>query len=116
MRSLPIMAKNGYPVIFDATHSVQQPGGLGLSSGGDRSMVPPLCMSAVAQGIGGVFLEMHNDPDNAPSDGPNALFLNDFMPLLTKLKALDEHVKNNKGRHAYNVDEILDAVKEILRD
>ena len=59
---------------------------------------------------------MHNDPDNAPSDGPNALFLNDFMPLLTKLKALDEHVKDHKGSSTYSVNEILDAVKEILRD
>jgi 2-dehydro-3-deoxyphosphooctonate aldolase (KDO 8-P synthase) len=116
MRGFEYSKRKGIPIVFDGTHSVQQPGGLGLSSGGDRSMVPPLCMSAVAQGIGGVFLEMHNDPDNAPSDGPNALFLNDFKPLLAKLKALDEHVKNNKGKPTTNIDEIVTAVEEMLRD
>ena len=82
--------------MFDGTHSVQQPGGLGLSSGGDRTMVPPLCMSALAQGIGGVFLEMHNDPDNAPSDGPNMLPLKDLEILLEQLIEIDQIVKQNK--------------------
>ena len=116
MRGFEYSKRKNVPVVFDGTHSVQQPGGLGLSSGGDRTMVSPLCMSAVAQGIGGVFLEMHNDPDNAPSDGPNALFLNDFMPLLAKLKALDEHVKNNNVKPTTNIDEIVTAVEEMLRD
>jgi 2-dehydro-3-deoxyphosphooctonate aldolase (KDO 8-P synthase) len=116
MRGFEYSKRKGIPIVFDGTHSVQQPGGLGLSSGGDRTMVSPLCMSAVAQGIGGVFLEMHNDPDNAPSDGPNALFLNDFKPLLAKLQALDEHVKNNKGKPTTNIDEIVTAVEEMLRD
>ena len=71
MRSLPIMAKNGYPVIFDATHSVQQPGGLGEKSGGQREFVEYLARAAVAVGVAGVFIETHQDPDNAPSDGPN---------------------------------------------
>ena len=116
MRGFEYSKRKNIPIVFDGTHSVQQPGGLGLSSGGDRTMVSPLCMSAVAQGIGGVFLEMHNDPDNAPSDGPNALFLNDFMPLLAKLKALDEHVKNNNVKPTTNIDEIVTAVEEMLRD
>ena len=81
------------PVIFDGTHSVQQPGGLGESSGGDRAMVEPLCVSAVAQGIAGVFLEVHDDPDNAPSDGPNMLTPDAFRKLITKLKILDATVK-----------------------
>ena len=77
MRSLPIMAKNGYPVIFDATHSVQQPGGQGESSGGQREFVEYLARAAVAVGVAGVFIETHQDPDNAPSDGPN------MVPLLS---------------------------------
>ena len=81
------------PIVFDGTHSVQQPGGLGTSSGGDRSMVEPLCLSAVAQGISAVFLEVHNDPDNAPSDGPNMLYPEDFQKLIHKLKILDATVK-----------------------
>ena len=82
------------PIIFDATHSVQHPGGQGQSSGGDRTMVEPLSMSAVAQSIAGVFLEVHDDPNNAPSDGPNALYLNDFKDLVQRLKSLDEFVKS----------------------
>jgi len=81
------------PVIFDGTHSVQQPGGQGTSSGGDRTMVEPLCMSAVAQGIAGVFLEVHDNPDSAPSDGPNMLTPDQFRKLITKLKILDSTVK-----------------------
>lgn len=93
MRSLPIMAKTGAPVIFDATHSVQQPGGLGTSSGGDRTFVPVLARAAVAVGVAGVFIETHEDPDSAPSDGPNMVPLKDLEALLRQLKSLDEVVK-----------------------
>lgn len=93
MRSLPIMASTGYPVIFDATHSVQQPGGQGDKSGGDRTMVPVLARAAVAVGVAGVFMETHQDPDNAPSDGPNMVKLQDLEGVLATMKALDEVVK-----------------------
>lgn len=93
MRSLPIMAQTGYPVIFDATHSVQQPGGQGTSSGGDRTMVPVLARAAIAVGVAGVFMETHQDPDNAPSDGPNMVKIQDLEKLLSTMKALDEVVK-----------------------
>src|SRR5262249_46860029 len=82
MRSLAIMARIGAPVIFDATHAVQQPGGQGSSSGGDRSFVPVLARAAVAAGVAGVFIETHQDPDNAPSDGPNMVPLRDFEALV----------------------------------
>ena len=88
MRSLPIMAKTGYPVIYDATHSVQQPGGLGGSSGGDRTMVPVLARAAVAVGVAGVFMETHEDPDNAPSDGPNMVRLESMEAFAFKTKTL----------------------------
>ncbi|MCB1532365.1 MAG: 3-deoxy-8-phosphooctulonate synthase [Alphaproteobacteria bacterium] len=94
MRSLPIMAKTGYPVIYDATHSVQQPGGLGGSSGGDRTMVPVLARAAMAVGVAGVFMETHQDPDNAPSDGPNMVKLQDMANILETLVKLDETVKS----------------------
>jgi 2-dehydro-3-deoxyphosphooctonate aldolase (KDO 8-P synthase) len=94
MRSLPIMAHTGYPVIFDATHSVQQPGGMGTVSGGDRKMVPYLARAAVATGcVAGVFMEVHEDPDNAPSDGPNMINLNDLKSILEDLVAIDGIVK-----------------------
>ncbi|MEM6812354.1 MAG: 3-deoxy-8-phosphooctulonate synthase [Pseudomonadota bacterium] len=93
MRSLPTMAQTGYPVIYDATHSVQQPGGLGGSSGGDRTMVPVLARAAVAVGVAGVFMETHQDPDNAPSDGPNMVKLEDMEGVLSTLKELDQVVK-----------------------
>jgi 2-dehydro-3-deoxyphosphooctonate aldolase (KDO 8-P synthase) len=93
MRSLPIMAALGAPVIFDATHSVQQPGGQGASTGGDRTMVPVLARAAIAVGVAGVFMETHQDPDNAPSDGPNMVRLEDMPKLLEKLLALDAVVK-----------------------
>ena len=93
MRSLPIMAEIGAPVIFDATHSVQQPGGQGTSSGGDRRMVPVLARAAVAVGVAGVFIETHEDPDNAPSDGPNMVPLDQIEVLLAKLLALDALIK-----------------------
>ena len=88
MRSLPVMQRTGYPVIFDATHSVQQPGGLGGASGGDRDMVPVLARAAVAVGVAGVFIETHQDPDNAPSDGPNMVKLSDLPALLEILENL----------------------------
>lgn len=95
MRSLPILSKTGYPVVFDATHSVQQPGGKGTSSGGEREFVPILSKAAVAIGVAAVFLETHPDPDNAPSDGPNMLNLSDLPPLIDELKAFDRIAKSN---------------------
>ncbi len=94
MRSIPIMQKTGYPVIYDATHSVQQPGGLGGSSGGDRTMVPVLARAAVAVGVAGVFIETHEDPDNAPSDGPNMLKLSDMPEFLEILMQFDKIAKS----------------------
>lgn len=96
MRSLPIMAKTGCPVIFDATHSVQQPGGLGGASGGQREFVETLASAATAVGVAGLFIETHQDPDNAPSDGPCMLRLDSLELLLTKLKKFDEIAKNFK--------------------
>ena len=93
MRSLPIMAKNGYPVIFDATHSVQQPGGLGETSGGQREFVEYLARAAVAVGVAGVFIETHQDPDNAPSDGPNMVPLDKMENLLHQLSDIDKLIK-----------------------
>ncbi|NLS06802.1 3-deoxy-8-phosphooctulonate synthase [Rhizobium sp. P32RR-XVIII] len=94
MRSLPIMAAMGAPVIFDATHSVQQPGGQGGSSGGQREFVETLARAAVAVGVAGVFIETHENPDNAPSDGPNMVHLKDMPRLLEKLLAFDAIAKN----------------------
>ncbi len=93
MRSIPIMQKTGYPVIYDATHSVQQPGGQGTSSGGDRTMVPVLARAAVAVGVAGVFMETHQDPDMAPSDGPNMVRLSDMPQVLEILKEFDSIAK-----------------------
>jgi len=93
MRALPIMAETGAPVIFDATHSVQQPGGQGTSSGGDRRFVPVLARAAVAVGVAGLFIETHQDPDRAPSDGPNMVPLQAFEPLMRELMAIDSVVK-----------------------
>jgi 2-dehydro-3-deoxyphosphooctonate aldolase (KDO 8-P synthase) len=93
MRSLPIMAKNGYPVIFDATHSVQQPGGQGEASGGQREFVEHLSRAAVAVGVAGIFMETHQDPDNAPSDGPNMLPLSSLENLLKQLIEIDKIIK-----------------------
>ena len=95
MRSLPIMAKNGYPVIFDATHSVQQPGGQGDKSGGQREFVEHLSRAAIAVGVAGVFMETHQDPDNAPSDGPNMIPLSKLQNLLKQLIEIDNIIKNN---------------------
>lgn len=93
MRSLPIMASLGAPVVFDATHSVQQPGGQGGSTGGQREFVETLSRAAVAVGIAGLFVETHEDPDNAPSDGPNMVHLKDMPRLLEKLVAFDDITK-----------------------
>ena len=94
MRSLPIMASTGYPVVYDATHSVQQPGALGATSGGDRTMVPYLARAAVATGcVNAVFIETHQDPDSAPSDGPNMIPLNKLGNLLEQLLSIHENVR-----------------------
>ncbi len=93
MRSLPIMAQTGYPVIFDATHSVQQPGGLGMASGGQREFVPILARAATAVGIAAIFIETHNDPDNAPSDGPCMLPLSGLEELMKHLMEIDRITK-----------------------
>ena len=93
MRALPILAQIGCPVVFDATHSVQQPGGQGASSGGQREFVPVLARAAVAVGVAAVFLETHPDPDQAPSDGPNMVALKDFEPLVRELLEFDALAK-----------------------
>mgnify|MGYP001549982541 CR=1 FL=1 len=93
MRALPILKRTGAPVIFDATHSVQQPGGQGTSSGGEREFVPVLARAAVAVGVAGVFIETHQDPDKAPSDGPNMLPLKQMEPLLRELAEFDRLAK-----------------------
>jgi 2-dehydro-3-deoxyphosphooctonate aldolase (KDO 8-P synthase) len=95
MRALPILAETGAPVIFDATHSVQQPGGQGAQSGGERRYVPVLARAAVAVGVAGVFVETHQDPDRAPSDGPNMLPLKALEPLLAELIEIDGLVKKS---------------------
>ncbi len=97
MRSLPIMSKNGYPVIFDGTHSVQQPGGLGEKSGGQREFVEYLSRAATAVGIAGIFLETHQDPDNAPSDGPNMVPLKNLENLVSQIVEIDNLIKKNNG-------------------
>jgi 2-dehydro-3-deoxyphosphooctonate aldolase (KDO 8-P synthase) len=89
-RALPIMAETGYPVVFDATHSVQQPGGLGTASGGDRRFAPVLARAALAVGCAAVFMETHQDPDHAPSDGPNMVHLRDMADVLQRLKRADK--------------------------
>ena len=93
MRSLPIMARFGFPIVFDATHSVQQPGGMGEKSGGQREFVPYLARAAIAVGVGAIFMETHEDPDNAPSDGPNMVPLSEVKALLKKLTEIDKLVK-----------------------
>ena len=93
MRALPIMSKFGFPIVFDATHSVQQPGGMGEKSGGQREFVPYLARAAIAVGVGAIFMETHEDPDNAPSDGPNMVPLNEVKSLLKKLTEIDKLVK-----------------------
>ncbi|NHN85689.1 3-deoxy-8-phosphooctulonate synthase [Acetobacter musti] len=94
MRALPIMAQTGYPVVYDATHSVQQPGGLGTASGGQREFAPVLARAAVAIGVAAVFIETHDDPDRAPSDGPNMLPLRDMPDVIRTLQGFDALAKN----------------------
>jgi 2-dehydro-3-deoxyphosphooctonate aldolase (KDO 8-P synthase) len=93
MRALPILAQTGYPVVFDATHSVQQPGGKGDRTGGEREFAPILARAAIAIGVAAVFIETHQDPDRAPSDGPNMLPLHAMPAILAWLKALDDLTK-----------------------
>ena len=95
MRSIPIMARNGYPVVFDATHSVQQPGGLGEKSGGQREFVEYLSRAATAVGIAAIFLETHQDPENAPSDGPSMVPLDKLEKLVNQIVEIDNFVKDN---------------------
>lgn len=95
MRSLPIMAKTGYPVVMDATHSVQQPGGQGASSGGQREFAPVIARAAVAIGVAAVFMETHEDPDNAPCDGPNMIYLDQMPKLISSLMEFDKLAKAN---------------------
>lgn len=95
MRSLPIMARTGYPIIMDATHSVQQPGGQGGSSGGQREFAPVMARAAVALGVAGVFIETHQDPDNAPSDGPNMIHLDRMPALIASLMRFDGLAKSD---------------------
>ena len=94
-KGLDIMKKYEYPIIFDATHSVQLPGGMGSRSGGQREHIPPLCKAAISIGVAGLFLETHNDPDNAPSDGPNMINIKYLKNLLIQLKQFDDIAKNN---------------------
>ena len=95
MRSISILKKEQYPIVFDATHSVQQPGGKGDSSGGEREFIYDLSKAAIAVGVAGLFLEVHDDPDNAPSDGPNMLKLSDLENFLNNIKKIDDLVKQN---------------------
>jgi 2-dehydro-3-deoxyphosphooctonate aldolase (KDO 8-P synthase) len=97
LRGLPTMAATGYPVVFDATHSVQQPGGQGSSSGGQREFAPVLARAAVAVGVAAVFIETHQDPDRAPSDGPNMIPLREMPALIARLKAFDALAKSGQG-------------------
>lgn len=92
-RSIPIMARTGYPVIFDATHSIQEPSSLGNCSGGKREFVPILARAAVSVGVAGIYMEVHNDPDKAPCDGPNMLYLRDLESVLTTLQSIDSIIK-----------------------
>ena len=100
MRALPILRDTGAPVIFDATHSAQQPGGQGTASGGQREFVPVLARAAVAVGVAGVFIETHQDPDHAPSDGPNMVRLSEFEALIAELQAFDALAKSRKPASA----------------
>ncbi|MCE3233560.1 MAG: 3-deoxy-8-phosphooctulonate synthase, partial [Rickettsiaceae bacterium] len=93
MRGLSIMAETGYPVVIDATHSIQQPGGMGGVSGGQRHFVPVIARASIAVGVAGIFMETHQDPDNAPSDGPCMVVLDDMEGLLKKLQEIDRVVK-----------------------
>jgi 2-dehydro-3-deoxyphosphooctonate aldolase (KDO 8-P synthase) len=97
LRSLVVMREFGYPVVFDATHSLQLPGGLGSASGGERKYIPALARAGVAAGVDALFMEVHEDPDHALSDGPNSLRLSDFESLLKVVKQIDALVKEEEG-------------------
>ncbi len=105
MRALPIMAETGHPVVYDATHSVQQPSAQGNTSGGDRTMVPYLARAAMAIGVASVFMETHQDPDSAPCDGPNMMKLHDMPALLEQLIAIDKLVKEQEYNKAFNTED-----------
>jgi 2-dehydro-3-deoxyphosphooctonate aldolase (KDO 8-P synthase) len=98
MRSLVVMRELGYPVVFDATHSLQLPGGLGNASGGERKYIPALARAGVAAGIDALFMEVHEDPDRALSDGPNSLALDNFESLLKSVKAIDALAKDAESK------------------
>lgn len=102
MRGLPIMAQTGYPVIFDATHAVQEPGGKGASTGGQREFAPILARAAAAIGVAGIFMETHQDPDRAPSDGPNMIFLRNIEHIIREIKELDVFAKKNPVSHYFS--------------
>ena len=112
-----LLAKIGAPVIFDATHSVQQPGGQGTSSGGERDFVPVLARAAVAVGVAGVFIETHQDPDRAPSDGPNMLPLKELEPLIERLMAFDKLAKARATYRLFQIiaDEIFELTPVLAR-
>jgi 2-dehydro-3-deoxyphosphooctonate aldolase (KDO 8-P synthase) len=113
LRALPILARTGAPVIFDATHSVQQPGGQGASSGGEREFVPVLARAAVAVGVAGVFIETHQDPDRAPSDGPNMVPLKEMEELLRRLIAFDRLAKDCSSSLAFPITDRQGAEPEV---
>jgi len=113
-RSLPIMAKTGYPVVMDVTHSVQRPSGQGDSSGGEREFIEPLACAAIAVGVGAIFMEVHDNPDQAISDGPNQLHLHDLEKLLVKLKGLDRIIKAPPKRKGFSFGSLLSGDKEPL--
>ena len=113
-RSLPIMAKTGYPVVMDVTHSVQRPSGQGDSSGGEREFIEPLACAAIAVGVGAIFMEVHDNPDQAISDGPNQLHLNDLEKLLVKLKGLDRIIKAPPKRKGFSFGSLLFTDREPL--
>ncbi len=102
-RSLPIMARTGYPVVFDVTHSVQQPGGQGTTSGGQREFAPVLARAAAAVGVAALFIETHQDPDHAPSDGPNMIKLREMPALIARLQALDALTKDGRSEPGTNL-------------
>ena len=115
MRALPALAKLGAPVIFDATHSVQQPGGQGTASGGEREFVPVLARAAVAVGVAGIFIETHQDPERAPSDGPNMIPLKEMEPLLERLMEFDPWPRPMPGAKSKGTAKLLDLALPLSR-
>ena len=114
MRALPIMSKFGFPIVFDATHSVQQPGGMGEKSGGQREFVPYLARAAIAVGVGAIFMETHEDPDNAPSDGPNMVPLNEIKNLLNNQDELNAILATGTEKASLIANPILEDVYKIV--